>query len=225
MRSDEGEALYGHRGTGRDRRGLVERVPAKWDASARDGDSEWTRLRGLVRRPRRSSRHAGPLLHLPQGCVLTAQAASSALTFLPGGLVLWSRSFTPAASQSAASSASPVNSLIREALIEGRTAEDKYDKDGYSVRWSFVNDLELIFVVRPPAVLIVRSRSAHPLNVGSIPADSSTHLRRRAPRGPQDPFRQALRAISSHFRRLSARRNFRKACVQLGPGCNHLELP
>ncbi|KZT69028.1 signal recognition particle binding protein [Daedalea quercina L-15889] len=65
-----------------------------------------------------------------------------------GGLVLWSRSFTPAAS-----SASPVNSLIREALIEGRTAEDKYEKDGYSVKWTFVNDLELIFVVAYQRIL------------------------------------------------------------------------
>ncbi|EMD38485.1 hypothetical protein CERSUDRAFT_113658 [Gelatoporia subvermispora B] len=70
-----------------------------------------------------------------------------------GGIVLWSRSFTPAASQSAASAASPVNSLIREALIEGRTAEDKYEKDGYAVKWSFVNDLELIFVVAYQRIL------------------------------------------------------------------------
>ncbi len=45
---------------------------------------------------------------------------------------------------------SPVNSLIRELLIEGRTAEQKYEKDGYALKWTFVNDLELIFVVRPP---------------------------------------------------------------------------
>ena len=59
---------------------------------------------------------------------------------------MWSRSFTPAASQAASSSNSPVNSLIREALIEGRTAENKFEKDGYAVKWTFVNDLELIFV-------------------------------------------------------------------------------
>jgi signal recognition particle receptor subunit alpha len=63
-------------------------------------------------------------------------------------MVLWSRSFTPAAAQVAASSASPVNTLVREALIEGRMAEEKYEKDGYAVKWSFVNELELIFVVR-----------------------------------------------------------------------------
>jgi len=69
--------------------------------------------------------------------------------FPSGGVVLWSRSFTPDAAQLASSSASPVNSLIREALIEGRTAEEKYEKDGYALKWTFVNDLELIFVVSP----------------------------------------------------------------------------
>jgi signal recognition particle receptor subunit alpha len=47
-----------------------------------------------------------------------------------------------------------VNSLIREALIEGRTAEEKYEKDGYAVKWTFFNDLELIFVVRPLSMLL-----------------------------------------------------------------------
>ncbi len=65
-----------------------------------------------------------------------------------GGVVLWSRSFTPQAAQLASSPASPVNSLIREALIEGHTTNKKYEKDGYAVKWTFVNDLELIFVVR-----------------------------------------------------------------------------
>ncbi|PFH50054.1 hypothetical protein AMATHDRAFT_177726 [Amanita thiersii Skay4041] len=70
-----------------------------------------------------------------------------------GGVVLWSRSFTPEASRLASSSASPVNSLIREALIEGRTAEEKYEKDGYAVKWTFVNELELIFVVAYQRIL------------------------------------------------------------------------
>ncbi|KIM87558.1 hypothetical protein PILCRDRAFT_63420 [Piloderma croceum F 1598] len=70
-----------------------------------------------------------------------------------GGIVLWSRSFTPDAAQLAASSSSPVNSLIREALIEGRTTDEKYEKDGYAVKWSFVNDLELIFVVAYQRIL------------------------------------------------------------------------
>ncbi|KAI0341594.1 P-loop containing nucleoside triphosphate hydrolase protein [Trametopsis cervina] len=70
-----------------------------------------------------------------------------------GGIVLWSRSFTPAAEQAASSSSSPVNSLIRDALIEGRNAENMYEKDGYAVKWTFVNDLELIFVVAYQRIL------------------------------------------------------------------------
>ncbi|KAF8436962.1 SRP54-type protein [Boletus edulis BED1] len=70
-----------------------------------------------------------------------------------GGVVLWSRSFTPEASHITSSAASPVNSLIREALIEGRTTEEKYEKDGYAVKWTFVNDLELIFVVAYQRIL------------------------------------------------------------------------
>ena len=58
---------------------------------------------------------------------------------------MWSKSFTPSTSD-ARSSATPVNSLVREALLEGRTAE-RYEKDGYAVKWTFVNDLELIFAV------------------------------------------------------------------------------
>ena len=65
-----------------------------------------------------------------------------------GGIVLWSRSFTPEAERLASSSASPVNSLIRDALVEGRSADDKYEKDGYAVKWTFANELGLIFVVR-----------------------------------------------------------------------------
>ncbi|KIN94504.1 hypothetical protein M404DRAFT_168135 [Pisolithus tinctorius Marx 270] len=70
-----------------------------------------------------------------------------------GGVVLWSRSFTPEASHVASSASSPVNSLIREALIEGRTAEQKFEKDGYAVKWTFFNDLELIFVVAYQRIL------------------------------------------------------------------------
>lgn len=59
---------------------------------------------------------------------------------------MWSRSFTAVPSDAQTSSATPVNALVREALIEGRTSE-KYEKDGYAVKWTFVNELELIFVV------------------------------------------------------------------------------
>ncbi|KAH7103920.1 P-loop containing nucleoside triphosphate hydrolase protein [Auriculariales sp. MPI-PUGE-AT-0066] len=76
-----------------------------------------------------------------------------------GGVILWQRSFTPAAESLAASSASPVNSLVRDALIDSRvssggpTGDQKYEKDGYAIKWSFVNDLELIFVVAYQRIL------------------------------------------------------------------------
>jgi signal recognition particle receptor subunit alpha len=76
--------------------------------------------------------------------------------------VLWSRSFTPAASQLASSAASPVNSLIRDALIEGKTTEEHYEKDGYAVRWTFFNELELIFVVRPTPLSGVSCDQTYP---------------------------------------------------------------
>ncbi|KAG8781711.1 hypothetical protein FRC12_021595 [Ceratobasidium sp. 428] len=69
-----------------------------------------------------------------------------------GGAVLWSRSFTPAASAVASSAASPVNSLVREAIIQDR-AEDTFEKDGYAIKFKFVNDLELIFVVAYQRIL------------------------------------------------------------------------
>lgn len=109
-------------------------------------------------------KHVGSLLHLTQRYVLE-QCPRPHSTLLAGGVVLWSRSFTPEAAHITSSAASPVNSLIREALIEGRTAEEKYEKDGYAVKWTFVNDLELIFVVRTrptPAersILTLRNRS------------------------------------------------------------------
>ncbi|KAF8299286.1 P-loop containing nucleoside triphosphate hydrolase protein [Clavulina sp. PMI_390] len=73
--------------------------------------------------------------------------------FHKGGIVLWSRSFTPAAASLGTSAASPVNSLVREALIEGRNTDNSYEKDGYSIKWTFVNDLELIFVVAYQRIL------------------------------------------------------------------------
>ncbi|TXT13037.1 hypothetical protein VHUM_01438 [Vanrija humicola] len=71
------------------------------------------------------------------------------------GLILWSRSFTPTFASVASSPASPVNALIREALIEGKaqSEEEGFEKDGYSVRWTVENGLGLVFVVVFPALL------------------------------------------------------------------------
>ncbi|CBQ70651.1 related to SRP101-signal recognition particle receptor, alpha chain [Sporisorium reilianum SRZ2] len=66
--------------------------------------------------------------------------------FTKNGFVLWSKTFSPALN-SADASANPVNSLIKQAFLEQRTADQKFDKDGYTLRWTFANELDLTFVV------------------------------------------------------------------------------
>ncbi|BGP39596.1 hypothetical protein JCM10449v2_003547 [Rhodotorula kratochvilovae] len=72
-----------------------------------------------------------------------------------GGLVLWSRSFTP--------SPSPFDALIREALIEQRAsstdlastsgAVSRWDKDAHALLWLLANDLDLVFCVAYQRIL------------------------------------------------------------------------
>ncbi|KAI5481411.1 signal recognition particle binding protein [Pseudohyphozyma bogoriensis] len=69
-----------------------------------------------------------------------------------GGLVLWSKSYTP--------TPSPFDTLIREALIEERSSStsssssiSKWDRDGYSLLWTLANELELVFVVAYQRIL------------------------------------------------------------------------
>ncbi|KAK4055957.1 hypothetical protein OIO90_002950 [Microbotryomycetes sp. JL221] len=75
-----------------------------------------------------------------------------------GGVVLWSRSFTP--------SPSPCDALIREALIEQRTTAtdmtltndvssdvSNWTKDGYALVWTLANHFELVFVVAYQRIL------------------------------------------------------------------------
>lgn len=66
--------------------------------------------------------------------------------FAKNGLVLWSKTFSPALSGADAST-NPVNSLIKQAFLEQRTADQKFEKDGYTLRWTFANELDLTFVV------------------------------------------------------------------------------
>lgn len=65
------------------------------------------------------------------------------------GLVLWSKSFTPAipSETNGIIANHPVDALIRSAFLEDRLASDKYEREGYSLQWSLVNDVELVFVV------------------------------------------------------------------------------
>ncbi|TFK67908.1 P-loop containing nucleoside triphosphate hydrolase protein [Pluteus cervinus] len=113
-----------------------------------------------------------------------------------GGIVLWSKSFTPEASHLASSSASPVNSLIREALIEGRTADENFEKDGYAVKWSFFNGLELIFVVAYQRILqltyvdelLAALQSAFIKCFEPFLTTFVESLRAKIPRTPSGPF-------------------------------------
>ncbi|KAF8939459.1 hypothetical protein BGZ47_008161 [Haplosporangium gracile] len=63
-----------------------------------------------------------------------------------GGLVLWSKSYGPAQS-------SPINNLIQDILIEERSSTQIYYKDNYAIKWTFVNDLDLIFIAVYPKSL------------------------------------------------------------------------
>ncbi|UZJ51793.1 hypothetical protein CBS101457_001113 [Exobasidium rhododendri] len=69
--------------------------------------------------------------------------------FTRSGLVLWSKSFTPAipASTTGSSYSHPIDSLIRSAFLEDRLSSDRYEKEGYTLQWTLANDLELVFVV------------------------------------------------------------------------------
>ncbi|SNX82626.1 related to SRP101 - signal recognition particle receptor, alpha chain [Melanopsichium pennsylvanicum] len=66
--------------------------------------------------------------------------------FTKNGLVLWSKTFSAALNSNDACG-NPVNSLIKQAFLEQRTADQKFDKDGYTLRWTFANELDLTFVV------------------------------------------------------------------------------
>lgn len=68
-----------------------------------------------------------------------------------GGLVLWSKAYGP-------SQSSPINSLIHDVLIEERSGIQVYYKDNYAIKWTFVNDLDLVFIV---SVAFLRSVLHH----------------------------------------------------------------
>ncbi|KAI8060723.1 SRP54-type protein [Gongronella butleri] len=64
-----------------------------------------------------------------------------------GGLVLWQQNFAPVAAQG------PVTALIKDVLIEERGATNTYLKDTYALKWTFANQLDLIFVVAYQKIL------------------------------------------------------------------------
>ncbi|KAJ3152807.1 hypothetical protein HDU89_001010 [Geranomyces variabilis] len=65
-----------------------------------------------------------------------------------GGLVLWSKAYSP--SVPTLQSRNPVDSLVRRVLIEDLASanpEHGYSKDSYQVKWTFANEVGLIFVI------------------------------------------------------------------------------
>lgn len=82
--------------------------------------------------------------------------------FTKGGIVLWSFSL-------AALKGSPVDALIRSCLLEERAGESSYaytsDNTGYTLKWSFNNELELVFVAVRSARARVRQRRSSRCNV------------------------------------------------------------
>lgn len=59
--------------------------------------------------------------------------------FTKGGFVLWEYNQGKLRS-------SPVDSLIRSVLLEERSGENAYNFDLYTIKWTFANEFELIFV-------------------------------------------------------------------------------
>ncbi|WFD00462.1 hypothetical protein MYAM1_003211 [Malassezia yamatoensis] len=58
------------------------------------------------------------------------------------GSILWSREFLPSVNER-----DVVNYVIRTAFFEERTAYQKLDFEGFTIRWSFSNKLDLVFLV------------------------------------------------------------------------------
>lgn len=63
-----------------------------------------------------------------------------------GGFVLWQKNFAPI-------NGSPVEDLIRNVLIEERAGTDSYYKENYALKWTFANELDLVFVVAYQKIL------------------------------------------------------------------------
>jgi signal recognition particle receptor subunit alpha len=62
-----------------------------------------------------------------------------------GGIVLFQRSLA-ASSASASAPTYLVDRVICDVFMQERSSEREYAKDGYTVKWTFANELGLIFV-------------------------------------------------------------------------------
>ncbi|KAL6847699.1 hypothetical protein ACP4OV_022487 [Aristida adscensionis] len=65
------------------------------------------------------------------------------LIFTRGGLILWS---SCRALGGAALKGSPIDALIRSCLLEERSADASFSQDTYALKWTFHNELGLVFV-------------------------------------------------------------------------------
>jgi len=63
-----------------------------------------------------------------------------AAIFNKGGVVLWSHEPKPLEGD-------PIGSWIQEVLLEERKSQNSYNYQNYAIKWGFVNNLDLIFVV------------------------------------------------------------------------------
>ncbi|KAI9310431.1 signal recognition particle, alpha subunit, N-terminal-domain-containing protein [Dichotomocladium elegans] len=57
-----------------------------------------------------------------------------------GGYILWQKSFTQLMG-------SPIDELIKNVLIEERAGTDTFLKGNYALKWTFANEVDLVFVV------------------------------------------------------------------------------
>jgi len=57
-----------------------------------------------------------------------------------GGVVLWTKNFTTVTNN-------PIDSLIKDVLINERADSTSYIKNEYELKWKFSNETNLIFVV------------------------------------------------------------------------------
>lgn len=67
--------------------------------------------------------------------------------FTKTGLVLYSRSFTPQIPPSTTGSSShPIDSLVVQAFLQDDVASSTFQKESYTLRYAFANDVECVFV-------------------------------------------------------------------------------
>mmetsp|Transcript_27837 Transcript_27837/g.45222 ORF Transcript_27837/g.45222 Transcript_27837/m.45222 type:complete len:101 (-) Transcript_27837:120-422(-) len=69
-----------------------------------------------------------------------------------GGVVLWKKQFQQLKSNA-------INTLIKTVLLEDRGGSNSWSDGDYTLRWTFANELDLIFVVWCSCVLILAQLS------------------------------------------------------------------